>query len=110
MKKILIISFLTLVSCGNKKEVQQVAEISCGQCKFGMEEPMGCDLAIRFQNKVYFVEGAGIDDFGDAHDKTTGFCSVIRKANVVGAIEEEIFVASSIILVDDLEKSFLIHK
>ena len=103
MKKIVIISFFILVSCGNNKEVQQVADISCGQCKFGMEEPMGCDLAIRLDNKVYFVEGAGIDDFGDAHDKTTGFCSVIRKANVLGAIEEETFVASSIILIDDLE-------
>ena len=103
MKKIVIISFFILVSCGNNKEVQQVADISCGQCKFGMEEPMGCDLAIRLDNKVYFVEGAGIDDFGDAHDKTTGFCSVIRKANVLGAIKEETFVASSIILIDDLE-------
>jgi hypothetical protein len=103
MKKIVIISFFILVSCGNNKEVQQVAEISCGQCKFGMEEPMGCDLAIRLDNKVYFVEGAGIDDFGDAHDKITGFCSVIRKANVLGAIEKETFVASSITLIDDLE-------
>jgi hypothetical protein len=103
MKKIIIISFFILISCGNKKEVQQVAEVSCGQCKFGIKEPMGCDLAIRIENKVYFVEGADIDDFGDAHDKTTGFCSVIRKAKVVGVIEDKKFMASSITLVDDLE-------
>jgi len=103
MKKIIIFSFLILFSCGNKKELQHVAEVSCGQCKFGIAEPMGCDLAIRLENKVYFVDGADIDDFGDAHDKTIGFCNVIRKAKVVGVIENGKFLASSITLVDALE-------
>lgn len=43
------------------------------------------------------------DDFGDAHDKNTGFCNVVRKAEVVGSVTNERFVASSIKLVDDLE-------
>ena len=49
---------------------------------------MGCDLAIRIGDKTYFIDGTNIDDFGDAHDKNTGFCNVIRKANVVGKIED----------------------
>lgn len=101
MKKILFLSLLILVCCTNKKEIKQVAEISCGQCQFEIEEPKGCDLAIRLDNKTYFIDGANIDDFGDAHDKKTGFCNVIRKANVVGVIENERFLASSIKIVEE---------
>ena len=96
MKKIIVLSLLILASCTNKKETKQLAQISCGQCQFGIEEPMGCDLAIRIDDKAYFIDGANIDDFGDAHDKNTGFCNVIRKAKVVGKIEDNRFKASSI--------------
>ncbi|MEE9408810.1 MAG: DUF6370 family protein [Polaribacter sp.] len=96
MKKIILLSLLVLASCSNKKEIKQVAEVSCGQCKFEIEEPKGCDLAIRIDDKAYFIDGANIDDFGDAHDKTTGFCNVIRKADVVGTIENGRFKATSI--------------
>ena len=44
-------------------------EASCGQCNFGLAEPQGCDLAVRIQGKAYFVDGAHIDDHGDAQEK-----------------------------------------
>jgi hypothetical protein len=101
MKKFLFLAgILIAFSCESKKEIQQVAEISCGQCQFDIEEPKGCDLAIRIDEQAYFIDGANIDDFGDAHDKTTGFCNAIRKASVVGVLEENRFKASSIKLID----------
>ena len=100
MKKILLIGFLILVSCETKKEIHQVVEISCGQCQFEIKEPMGCDLAIRVANRAYFIDGANIDDFGDAHDKNTGFCNIVRKATVVGVFKDGRFKASSIKLID----------
>lgn len=100
IKKILLICFLIFVSCGTKKEIHQVVEISCGQCQFGIAAPMGCDLAIRLDGQPYFIDGVNIDDFGDAHDKNTGFCNVIRKANVVGVLEDGRFKASTIELIE----------
>ena len=100
MKKLIVLSLLILASCVNNKKITQVAEVSCGQCQLGLEEPKGCDLAIRIDDKAYFIDGANIDDFGDAHDKTTGFCNVIRKANVVGTIEDGRFKAESIKLIE----------
>jgi hypothetical protein len=101
MKKILFLSiFMIAFSCSNKKEIKQVAEISCGQCQFELDSQNGCDLAVRIDGKAYFVEGFKIDDFGDAHDEHTGFCEVIRKGEVVGKIENNKFVASSINLVE----------
>lgn len=100
MRKVLILCVLILASCAKNNEVKQVAELSCGQCKFGIEEPLGCDLAVKIDGKAYFIDGAHIDDFGDAHDINLGFCNVIRKANVVGKIEEGRFKATSIKLIE----------
>ncbi len=61
-----------------------VVEASCGQCHFGLKKK-GCDLAIRYQGKAYFVEGVKIDDFGDAH-ANDGFCMALRQARVTGVI------------------------
>jgi hypothetical protein len=100
MKKLLLFSvFIIAFSC-TKKEIKQVAEVSCGQCQFEIDSQNGCDLAIRIDGKAYFVEGFKIDDFGDAHNKQTGFCEVIRKAEVSGKIENNKFIASNIKLVD----------
>ena len=89
MKKILFLSIIIIAfSCGQKNEKKRIAEVSCGQCKFGLTSQKGCDLAIKIDDKAYFVDGAHIDDFGDAHDVETGFCEVVRKAEVVGAVEE----------------------
>lgn len=101
MKKIIVLSLLILASCANKNEINQVAEISCGQCQFALDSEDGCDLAIRVDGKAYFVEGFGINDFGDAHAEHTGFCAVIRKGEIVGEIVNDKFVASSIKLTDN---------
>lgn len=97
MKRVLILLFFVIaVSCSNKKEITQVAEVSCGQCKFDLDSEEGCSLAVRFDNKAYFVDGFNIDDFGDAHDKHTGFCEVIRTGKIVGTIEDGRFKADLI--------------
>jgi hypothetical protein len=101
MKKITFIALLLLTfSCTDTKEKSFVAEVSCGQCQFDLKTQDGCDLAIRIDNKAHFVDGAHIDDFGDAHDKETGFCEVVRKANVVGKVENDRFQATSIKLIE----------
>ena len=100
MKKIIVLSLLILASCSNKKEIKQVAEISCGQCQLNLDAEAGCSLAVRFDNKAYFVDGFGIDDFGDAHDEHIGFCNVIRKAEIVGFVDDTRFVASAIKIVE----------
>ncbi|QTD39127.1 hypothetical protein JL193_07770 [Polaribacter batillariae] len=101
MKKILLLSvFMMAFSCGNKKEVTQMVEVSCGQCKFDLDSEDGCSLAVRIDNKAYFVDGFNIDDFGDAHDEHTGFCEVVRKGEITGKVVEGRFVASSLKLLD----------
>jgi hypothetical protein len=59
-------------------------ESACGTCMFKMQGKT-CKLAVKFNNKDYYVEGTGIDDHGDAHDKD-GFCNAIRKAKVQGDV------------------------
>jgi len=66
------------------------AEASCGSCQFNMKGN-GCFLAIRINTKNYFVQGAGIDDFGDAHHKD-GFCNSIRKVTIQGEIKADNFI------------------
>lgn len=100
MKKIVFVFVLLVnISCSNKKEITQVAELSCGQCQFNLEGD-GCSLAVRFDDKAYFLDGFGIDDFGDAHDEKIGFCNVIRKGEITGTLKEGRFIASSLKLVD----------
>lgn len=84
--------FCTTYAQENKKDIK-VVEVSCGQCKFAMKDKTGCDLAVRIDGKSHFVEGTSIDDHGDAH-ATDGFCSAIRKAEVVGEIKDNKFVVT----------------
>tara|TARA_R110002072_G_scaffold97469_1_gene214332 strand:+ start:103 stop:405 length:303 start_codon:yes stop_codon:yes gene_type:complete len=100
MKKIIVLSFLIIVACQTKLKVSVLeAPIACGQCQFDLEGD-GCNLAVKINDKAYFVEGFGIDDFGDAHDEQTGFCNVVRKAKIEGEIVSNKFVASSIKLIE----------
>jgi hypothetical protein len=69
-------------------EVYEV-DASCGTCMFHMAGK-GCELAINFKGKTYFVEGTSIDDHGDAHEKD-GFCNAIRKAKVQGELKGDKF-------------------
>lgn len=73
------------------KPVYEV-EASCGTCQFKMEGK-GCNLAIKFQNKYYYVEGTDIDDHGDAHEKE-GFCNAIKKARVQGQVVGDKFLVT----------------
>lgn len=83
---------------GMKAEVNetksQIVEASCGQCKFGMVGKKGCDLAVKIDNKTYFVDGVNMNDHGDAHGHD-GMCNTIRKAEVTGAIKGDRFAATS---------------
>jgi Family of unknown function (DUF6370) len=69
-----------------------VAEASCGMCKFGMKGG-DCALAVRLDGKSYYVDGADIDHYGDAH-AADGFCNAIRKAKVQGEVIDGRFKAS----------------
>ncbi|PKQ44890.1 DUF6370 family protein [Confluentibacter flavum] len=101
MKHIYIISILFLfMACSNSKPKKQTVELSCGQCQFGLTSQKGCDLAVRINEKAYFVDGADIDEFGDAHDENSGFCEVIRKAEVEGELINNRFKVTTVKLLD----------
>jgi Family of unknown function (DUF6370) len=61
-----------------------MVEASCGMCKFGMKGG-DCALAVRIDGKSYYVDGADIDHYGDAH-AADGFCNAIRRARVQGQV------------------------
>ena len=67
----------------------QVAEVSCGECNFHLKGK-SCDLAVRINGKAYFLDGANIDSFGDAH-ASDGFCKAIRNAEVQGELVKNRF-------------------
>ena len=92
---VFVLSFHFMNAQDVKKPVEtQIVEVSCGQCQFGMKGKKGCDLAARIDGKSYFVDGTTLDNHGDAHAKD-GFCSTIRKAEVVGEVKNDRFVATS---------------
>lgn len=78
---------------------KKTVEIACGECQFKMKGK-DCELAIRIDGKSYFVDGKGIDDFGDAHGKH-GFCNAISKAEVTGEIVNNRFKAKTITLLPE---------
>lgn len=103
MKSIFLMSFLFLCtsviaqekkSTGNFDKKKQVYEVlaSCGTCNFKMKAP-GCPLAIKLDDKYYFVDGTKIDDHGDAH-ADDGFCNVVKKAKVQGTIKGDRFTTT----------------
>ena len=67
----------------------QIVETSCGKCKLGLPGKT-CELAVRIGENSFYVDGAGIDDFGDAHAHD-GFCNSIRKAEVQGELVNDKF-------------------
>ena len=97
-----ILSFSVFTAVAQNKDDKQpqpdknkeliTVEASCGQCKFKMKGN-GCDLAVRFGGKSYFVDGTVIDEHGDAH-ADDGFCNAIRKAEVQGTVVNNRFVST----------------
>lgn len=71
-----------------------LVEAACGQCQLGLKDQKGCDLAIRYAGKSYFVDGFKMDDLGDAH-AADGLCNAVRQAKVTGQITNGRFVAST---------------
>jgi hypothetical protein len=67
-------------------------EATCGKCKLGMPGK-DCALAVRINGKAYYVDGVGIDDFGDTHAHD-GLCNAIRKAEVQGEVVKNRFRVS----------------
>lgn len=89
----LVLLFTVSLGFSQDKKTQTV-EASCGQCKFGMVGKKGCDLAVKIDNKTYFVDGVNMNDHGDAHGHD-GMCNTIRKAEVTGEIKGDRFAATS---------------
>lgn len=80
-------------STSKTTEINQIMEVSCGQCNFKLKTQKGCDLAVRLNGKAYFIDGTKIDDHGDAH-ADDGFCNAIKKAEVRGSIVDGRFKAT----------------
>ena len=91
----------TIVPDPNKKI--QLVDISCGKCKLGLPGK-SCDLAIRIGDKAYYVDGANIDSFGDAH-ANDGFCNAIKKAEVQGALVDNRFKVTYIKLIPEAKNN-----
>jgi len=104
LKKLLfsLLLLLATISGFSQKDTTQIVEASCGECQFGLKGK-SCDLAVRINNKAYFVDGTSIDKHGDAHAKD-GFCNAIRKAEVKGKIVDNKFVATYFKLLPEKSK------
>ncbi|HNP22576.1 MAG TPA: DUF6370 family protein [Panacibacter sp.] len=103
---LIVYTILSLAVCAQNKGLAGkpdsskkiiVADVACGQCRFHMKGK-GCSLAIRLNGQTYFVDGTGIDSFGDAH-ASDGFCKAISRAEVQGEIVNNRFKATYIKLV-----------
>jgi len=70
--------------------INLIVDASCAKCQFNKEDDE-CLLAVEINSEIYYVDGTTIDDHGDAHG-SDGFCNVIRKAHVEGAIEGNKFL------------------
>ena len=76
---------------------EREVEAGCGQCLMGLPGE-GCDLAVRIDGVAYFVNGAHIDDHGDAH-AADGLCNVVRRAQIRGDVVGRRFLAQTFRLV-----------
>ena len=106
MKNIILIATVLLISFSanaQKKEKTYKVLAGCGQCQLEMISKTGCDLAIQYAGKKYWVDGSGINEHGDSH-ASDGFCNAIRKAKIQGTFEDDTFHASSFILLTEKKK------
>jgi uncharacterized protein DUF6370 len=93
-KAFLMMLFVSFAATAQEKIKDKVVEVSCGECQFHMKGK-GCDMAIRMDEKTYFVDGDKLDKHGDAHAED-GMCNAVREAKVSGEIVEGRFKATSI--------------
>ena len=99
-KIILFVGIFFILSCSKNKDESLLVEVSCGQCQFELTTQEGCDLAVKIDGISYFVDGADIDDFGDAHNENSGFCEVIRKGKATGKIVDDRYELTSLLLIE----------
>ncbi len=95
-KPFLLLTFVLLpffaigqTQTANEMKEKITVQAACGQCQFNMPG-FGCDLAVRMEDKVYFVKDGNIDAHGDAHAKE-GLCNAIRMAEVSGKVVDDKF-------------------
>ncbi len=96
MKRLFLICVLLVLACKKEKKISInelkfstemeliKAEASCGICMFNMDGK-SCELAVKINDEKYYVKGADIDSFGDAHSDS-GFCNAIRKVEIQGEV------------------------
>jgi hypothetical protein len=110
MKLLLILSFcfaaftLSAQTVGKLDSTKKVMTVqtSCGKCKLGLKGKT-CELAVKINGNSYYVDGAAIDNFGDAH-ADDGFCNTIRQAKVQGEVVNGRFKASYFALLPEKKK------
>ena len=98
MKKLILLLFIPFMSFGQEIVKSKFnadlgiikAKASCGICMFSMQGKQ-CELAIQLDNNnKYYVNGAEIDDYGDAHSDE-GFCNAILDVTIQGEINNDKF-------------------
>ena len=103
MRKLLLLIFILPFSLHSqdtsKKElafdpnIQVIeAKASCGICMFDMDG-FKCELAVNIDGAKFYVEGADIDDYGDAHSNY-GFCNAIRDVKIQGQIVDDKYIVT----------------
>lgn len=94
----LSVNLIAQESVAKENQKEQIVEASCGICQFSMDGN-SCDLAVRIDGKSYYVEGAKMNDHGDAHS-AHGMCNEVRQAKVTGMVVNDKFVATSFELIE----------
>ena len=80
--------------------ISGLVQTSCGMCNFSMKSQKECNLAIQIGEKSYLVKGTKMAELGDPHAKD-GMCNAVRVANVVGNVQDDVFLADSFELQKD---------
>ncbi len=85
-----------------KNPKAQTVKAACGMCLFGLEGT-ACALAVKIDDKAYYVDGIKLGDYGDAHAED-GMCKKVRDAEIVGELVDGRFKATEFKLLPLKEK------
>ena len=91
---LLFVLMFSMTVFAQKKVKDKEVEAGCGMCIYDQKSEKGCAMAVKMDNKVYFVEGIDKKEFGDAHAHD-GYCKMTKKAKVSGEIKKGKFYATS---------------
>ena len=72
-------------------EADGLYDVACAVCVFGQTDRTGCPLAVRIGERIVPVEGATVAEHS--------ICDEVQRARVDGALEGDVFVAKSVVLV-----------